>query len=142
MEAFRLGKHSFHSLSTFALGQQASAGRTFSSFCSFFLPHSKQRLFSGWLTAALSGFLCFTFLEPLFEPVGLELAEVALYVLTFNGAFVGLSLGVMLPTVFPGICFGATLALLIGSFGVASVPLYFPIAGGTLALISAAASVR
>ena len=104
--------------------------------------NSKARIFSGWLTAILSGFLCFTFLEPLFEPVGLELAEVSLYVLAINGFFVGLSLGVMLPTVLPGVCFGSSLALLIGAFGVASTPTYFPIVGGVLALLSAAASVR
>lgn len=72
----------------------------------------------------------------------MELARVALYVLAINGFLVGLSLGAMLPTVFPGICFGASLALLIGSFGIAPVPTYFPIAGGVLALISAVASVR
>ena len=103
---------------------------------------SKPRLFSGILAAAMSGFLSFTFLEPLFEPVGLELARVALYVLAINGSLVGLSLGVMLPTVFPGLCFGASAALFVGSFGVTSMPLYFPVVGGALALISATASIR
>lgn len=90
----------------------------------------------------MSGYLTFTFLEPLFEPVGLELAHVALYVLAINAAFVGLSLGVMLPTVFPGLCFGAAVALFVGSFGVALMPLYFPVVGGALALIAGTASVR
>lgn len=104
--------------------------------------YSKSRLYSGLVTGALSGFLCFTFLEPLFEPVGLELAKVAHYVLALDGVCVGLALGVMLPTVFPGVCFGASLALFIGSFGVTSMPLYFPIVGGSLVLISTVASVR
>lgn len=106
------------------------------------LASKKQRLFSGILAALLSGFVSFVFLEPLFEPVGLELANVALYVLAANGACVGFSLGVMLPTVFPGACFGASIALLIGSFGFVSRPLYFPAVGGGLALICAAASAR
>jgi callose synthase len=104
--------------------------------------YSKSRLYSGLVAGALSGFLSFTFLEPLFEPVGLKLAEVAHYVLALDGALVGLALGVMLPTVFPGVCFGASLALFIGSFGAASMPLFFPIVGGSLVLISAVASVR
>ena len=94
------------------------------------------------MTGALSGFLSFTFLEPLFEPVGLELARVALYVLALDGIWVGIALGVMLPTIFPGVCFGASLALFIGSFGVASMPLYFPIVGGALVALSAVASAR
>ena len=90
----------------------------------------------------MSGFLTFTFLEPLFEPVGLELARVALMVLAINAALVGLSLGVMLPTVFPGLCFGASLAIFVGSFGIALMPFYFPVVGGALALIAGTASVR
>ena len=90
----------------------------------------------------MSGFLSFIFLEPLFEPVGIELAHVALYLLAINGAMVGFSLGVLLPTLFPGACFGASLALLIGSFGVVSSSWYFPIVGGVLALISSVASAR
>lgn len=104
--------------------------------------NSKPRLFSGILTAVLSGFLSFIFLEPLFAPVGIELAHVALYILAINGSMVGFSLGVMLPTFFPGACFGASLALLIGSFGAVSNALYFPVVGGGLALICAVASAR
>lgn len=81
-------------------------------------------------------------MHPLFDPVGMKLADVALWVLAIDGSLVGLSLGVMLPTVFPGVCFGASLALLVGSFGVASLPSYFPIVGGALAVLSAAASAR
>ena len=92
------------------------------------------------MTAILSGFLSFIFLEPLFEPVGIELAHVALYVLAINASMVGLSLGIMLPTVFPGACFGASLALLIGSFGVISNTLYFPVVGGGLAVLCVVAS--
>lgn len=103
---------------------------------------SKQRLFSGLLTAVTSGFLTFTFLEPLFEPVGLELAEVALYLLAIYGFLVGMSLGIMLPTLFPGLCFGASLGLFIASFGLSTSEVFFPILGGILAVICAAASVR
>lgn len=74
--------------------------------------------------------------------MGMELAHVAMWVLAVDGALVGMSLGVMLPTVFPGVCFGASLALLVGSFGAASIPSYFPIVGGILSLLSAAASAR
>jgi callose synthase len=51
----------------------------------------------------VSGFLTYTFLQPLFFPVGLELAIVALNVLSINAAFVGMSLGVLLPLILPGV---------------------------------------
>ena len=82
------------------------------------------------------------FLEPLFVPVGLDLAMVALYVLSLLSAFVGMSLGVLLPTLFPGLCFGVNVALLIGCFAGLTTPLYFPIAGGILACVGAGLSVR
>lgn len=139
MEALRRGKHKskLGRICGLVGGVRKAHISTF-----FYVYDSKPRLFSGVLAAAMSGFLSFTFLEPLFEPVGLELARVALYLLAINGALVGLSLGVMLPTVFPGLCFGASAALFVGSFGVASMPLYFPVVGGALALIAGTASIR
>jgi len=64
---------------------------------------SNERLFSGATAAVVSGALVFTFLEPLFSIVGIELAIVALYILVVAGSLVGLSLGVFLPTLFPGL---------------------------------------
>lgn len=111
-----------------------------------FWSHRKQRLFSGFLTACLGFFLTFTFLEPLFDPVNSDTAFVFLYVLAIYGATVGGSLGVLLPLVFPGICFGAVLALLIGSFfqhiTYVANQQYFPIVGGVLATIFAFFSSR
>lgn len=75
-------------------------------------------------------------------PVGLDLAMVALYVLSLLAAFVGMSLGVLLPTLFPGLCCGLNVTLLVGAFVGMSSPLYFPIAGGVLACVGAALSVR
>ena len=100
------------------------------------------RYFSGILTGILSGFLIYVFLEPLFFPVGLNLAVVALWVLSIMSAFVGMSLGVMLPTLFPGLCLGVNLALLSGCFVSSQYVLYFPVAGGVLALAGAYVSVR
>lgn len=84
------------------------------------------------------------FLEPLFVQVGLDLAVVVLWVLSLMASLVGMSLGVLLPTLFPGLCFGVNLALLIGAFlnSLSMNGLYFPITGGILALIGAFLSVR
>jgi H+/Cl- antiporter ClcA len=76
-------------------------------------------------------------------PVGLDLAMVVLYILSLLSALVGMSLGVLLPTLFPGICSGLSLALLVGTFlGGNLFTFYFPIVGGVLALIGAILSVR
>ena len=82
------------------------------------------------------------YLEPLFVPVGLDLAMVALWVLAINSSMVGMSLGVLLPTVFPGICFGSSIVLLVGTFCEIMHSLYVPIVGGVVALISAVLSTR
>uniref|UniRef100_A0A7S4EG16 1,3-beta-glucan synthase n=1 Tax=Pseudo-nitzschia australis TaxID=44445 RepID=A0A7S4EG16_9STRA len=103
------------------------------------------RYFSGILNGILSGFLIYVFLEPLFFPVGLNLAVVVLWVLAIMSSLVGMSLGVLLPTLFPGLCFGVNLALLAGTFldGLAmNFSLYFPIVGGVLAVFGAFLSAR
>ena len=110
----------------------------FSRFCQFRNP----RYFSGVLSATLSGFLTYVFLEPLFVPVGLDLANVALWVLAIYASMVGMSLGVLLPTLCPGLCFGASISLLFGCLLQMSKTLYFPIAGGLCALLGAIFSAR
>jgi callose synthase len=59
-------------------------------------------------------------------------------------SFVGMSLGVLLPTLFPGLCFGVNLALIIGVFlnGLSMNALYFPVVGGLLATVGAYLSIR
>ena len=104
--------------------------------------HSQPRLFSGFQSALVSGFLTYTFLEPLFIPVGTEVAVVALYILSINAAFVGMSLGVLLPLVWPGISFGAAVSLYVGSLMTMSNQLYFPIATAVLGVIGALLSAR
>jgi callose synthase len=94
------------------------------------------------LSAALSGFITYVFLEPLFVPVGLDLAMVALWVLSISAGSVGMCLGVLLPTILPGICFGVPLSLLVGAFIGVSYALYLPIAGGTASLIGILLSTR
>ena len=103
---------------------------------------SQLRLFSGFLTAVVSGFLTFTFLEPLFFPVGLEVAIVALYILSINAAFVGMSLGVLLPLICPGLCFGVAVSLFAGCLITMSSPLYFPVASAALGVVGAVLSAR
>ena len=112
------------------------------AYLSNFVFFSNYRYFSGLLSAVLSGFLTYVFLEPLFVPVGLDLAMVAMWVLATYSALVGMSLGVLLPTLFPGLCFGVSLALLAGSFLDLSNSLYLPVAGGVCALVGAILSSR
>ena len=79
----------------------------------------------------------------MFFPVGLNLAVVVLWTLAILAAAVGMSLGVMLPTIFPGACFGVNMALLGGCFVNSSHNvMYFPVAGGILAALGAFVSVR
>ena len=105
-----------------------------------FVLQSQPRLFSGITAAITSGFVTFTFLEPLFVPVGMDLAIVALYILSINAAFVGLCLGVLLPLVLPGVCFGVSVALLCGCLGRVLNPYFFPIASLALASLGGCVS--
>lgn len=90
----------------------------------------------------MAGMVTYVFLEPLFVPVGLDLAMVVLYLLSLLSALVGMSLGVLLPTLFPGLCVGAAVSLLVGTFLGDVWTLYFPAVGGGLALVGALLSVR
>lgn len=67
---------------------------------------------------------------------------VFLYILALNSGLVGMSLGVLLPVLMPGICFGGSLALLIGALLSMNNVFYFPVVGGTLALICCVLSAR
>jgi callose synthase len=100
------------------------------------------RYFSGVLATILSGFVTYVFLEPLFEPVGLEVAMVALWILAINASMVGMALGVLLPLLFPGLCFGVMLSLLVGGLMQISEPLYLPVVGGGAALVGAVLSAK
>lgn len=94
------------------------------------------------MTAVISGFFTYVFLEPLFVPVGLDLAMVALWILAINASLVGMSLGVLLPTIFPGFSFGAAVVLLVGTFLEVQNSLYLPIVGGAVALVASFLSAR
>lgn len=102
----------------------------------------KRRLYTGFLTAVFAGFLTFTFLEPLFVPVGSEVATVFLYVLAIYAATVGMSLGVLLPLLFPGMCFGGALGLLVATFADMSSSYMFPVTAACLAILFAFVSAR
>ena len=103
---------------------------------------SNERLYSGLCTAIVSGALVFAFLEPLFAVVGIELAIVALYILVVFGSLVGLSLGVFLPTLFPGACTGISLSAFVASFFASSMSLFFAIVAPALACIGAGVSIK
>lgn len=103
---------------------------------------SQTRLFSGLNFALVSFFLTFAYLEPLFVPVGMQLAVVALYVLAANASAVGMSLGVLLPTFWPGVSFGVALALLFNAIVVVPIPYFFPIAAVICAAVGAILSAR
>lgn len=72
----------------------------------------------------------------------MNLSVVAIYILTINAAGVGMSLGVLLPTVTPGACFGVALSLFVGALITFIQPLYFPVTAAALALVGAALSAR
>jgi hypothetical protein len=112
----------------------------FALFKSFF--NRDQRYFSGLLSAVLLGFLSFVYLEPMFVPVGLDLAMVALWILSIGAGMVGMCLGVLLPTLLPGICCGVSLSLLVGAFMGVSYAFYLPIAGSLFSLIGIFLSMR
>lgn len=84
----------------------------------------------------------FTFLEPLFAVVGIELAVVALYILVVTGSLVGLSLGLFLPTMFPGASAGVALSAFIGSFFESSPTMFFSIAAPSFAFVGAGVSIK
>lgn len=94
------------------------------------------------MTAIFAGFLTLTFLEPLFVPVGSEVAIVFLYILSIYAATVGMSLGVLLPLLFPGVCFGGSLGLLVATFLDLSIDYFFPVTAGGLAVLFAFVSAR
>jgi callose synthase len=94
------------------------------------------------VTSLCSVFLIYTFLEPLFVPVGSDVAMVFLYILALDGILVGMSLGVLLPLLLPGACFGATLSLFVGSFMAVSNELYFPVVGGATFLFFAIVAAK
>ena len=99
-------------------------------------------MFAGTISAIVSAALVFTFLEPLFVVVGIELAVVALYILVLSGALVGFCLGVFLPTILPGACAGVALSAFIGSFFSTTPSIYFSIAAPSCALIGAGISIK
>ncbi len=57
-----------------------------------------------------------------------------LNILTLFGGCVGMSLGVLLPSFFSGICLGSSVALLVAAFLNGNQALLFPLLGGGLAL--------
>lgn len=71
--------------------------------------------------------MAFSFLQPLFTAVGMPLATVALYVLAFGAASIGMCLGILLPLILPGVCFGVSVAILIGFFVPAAFAQYMGI---------------
>jgi callose synthase len=104
--------------------------------------YRNQRFFSGLVSGLFSGFLTYTYLEPLFVPVGSETAMVFLYILVIHAALVGMGLGVLLPMLFAGVCFGGAAALLVGTVLVLEYPWYFPMFGAVAAVLGAILSAR
>jgi len=75
-------------------------------------------------------------------PVGSEVSMTFLHILAINAFLVGMSLGVLLPILVPGICFGGALALFVGAFATVSNPFFFPVVGCTAAMLFGVASAR
>lgn len=96
------------------------------------------------MTGGMSGFLTYTYLEPVFVQTGSDTAMVFLYLLVINAIMVGMSLGVLLPIPLAGVCWGCSVTLLVGAFLAETVKytLYFPTVGGALAVLAAVACSR
>jgi len=92
---------------------------------------SELRFHAGLQASVLCGTISFIYLDPLFLPARLEIAEVAPYLLGIIASFVGLALGTLLPKFFPGASLGVTSALLLLCFGVP----HFRILGLSLASV-------
>eukprot|EP00522_Entomoneis_paludosa_P015389 CAMPEP_0172442256 /NCGR_PEP_ID=MMETSP1065-20121228/2711_1 /TAXON_ID=265537 /ORGANISM="Amphiprora paludosa, Strain CCMP125" /LENGTH=2141 /DNA_ID=CAMNT_0013192053 /DNA_START=185 /DNA_END=6610 /DNA_ORIENTATION=+ len=73
------------------------------------------RFHSGVLMATFTGFCTFAFLEMLFDDLNMEPAFVLLYILVANGILVGLCLGLLLPSLVKGICWGGMLGLYLSA---------------------------
>lgn len=67
---------------------------------------------------------------------------VFLYALVIYAGLVGMGLGVLLPMLFAGVCFGGAAALMVGTVAVIEFPLYFPIACAAAAVLGAILSAR
>ena len=90
--------------------------------------------------AVFSGFLVYTFLEPLFVPIGSEFAMVFLNILTLCGLSVGMSLGVLLPSIVSGTVLGGAMALLFSAMLAIPNPIFFPSLACTLSCLIGFAS--
>ena len=84
------------------------------------------RFSSGVLSAVTLSVITFVHLEPLFVKVDVELAEIAPYFLAMFGAGVGMSLGVLVPSLAPAACLGAILSILLCSLGMPGFYLITP----------------
>ena len=106
--------------------------------------YRNQRQFSGIASAILSGFLTYTYLEPLFVSTGSDVAMVFLYLLVINAVMVGMSLGVLLPKPLAGFAWGCSMTVIVGAFVVEAVrfPYYFPAVAGVLSVVAAIACVK
>lgn len=67
---------------------------------------------------------------------------VFLGILVINAALVGMSLGVLLPSLFPGACLGASLAIFVCVISSIWNAYLFPVAGGVLSLLLSIASAK
>ena len=72
----------------------------------------------------------------------MPLATVALHILAIGAACIGMCLGVLLPLVIPGVCFGASAAILIGFFMPNFAMLYMSIFCPTMALFGGLLSIK
>ena len=98
------------------------------------------------MLAVLVSFATFANLESLFSGTDLdhglsEPALVVLFILVFNGALVGLCVGLLLPVVSSGFCFGGMIALLFSSVAISythTIWLEYPFIGPAVAAVGAA----
>jgi len=67
---------------------------------------------------------------------------VFLYILAIYSASVGMSLGVLLPLLFPGVCFGGAVALMVATFMDMNNGYLFPVSAAVLAVVFAFYSAR
>ena len=104
--------------------------------------HSEPRLYTGYLTGLVTGSLAYGYLDPIFKEVDMPLADVALVILALGSASIGICFGVLMPKFFPGACFGAVLAVLVGFFDPYYTLMYMPYVYPSLVFIGAMIGIK
>jgi len=101
----------------------------------------KGRFYSGAISGVVCSVLSFSFLAPVFLSIKLELAEVALYILTVFAAAVGMCVGVLLPVLSMSAGLGLSIVMMAGIYFSPSI-VNFAIVGPISAMIASIVALK